>query len=204
MSKLLVACEFSGTVSDAFARRGWEAWSCYLLPSETPGKHIQGDVLEVLREPWDLVIAHPPCTYLANSGAKHLYLGMKKENGRNEERWAKMREGAEFFRQMFEANSKHIAVENPIMLGAAQEIIGMRQDQVVQPWQFGHGETKATCFYLKNLPLLRPTNIVEGRQGRMHLLPPSKDRWKLRSKTYSGIAEAMAAQWGSHVEESNR
>lgn len=143
------------------------------------------------------MIAHPPCTYLSNSSAGWLYLGKKKENGRDPERWANMAEGAAFFKMLWEQHHiPRICIENPIMLGHAKDIIGTKQSQVIQPWQHGHGETKATCLWLKNLPLLKPTNIVEGREQRLHYLPPSADRWKLRSKTYTGIAEAMAQQWG--------
>lgn len=195
--RVLVACEFSGTVRDAFAARGHDAWSCDLLPSETTGNHLQGSVMDLLAfdKDWDLVIAHPPCTYLSNSGAKHLYAGMKKENGRNEERWLLMERAADFFR-VFLALRCRVAVENPIMHGHAKALIGAQQSQTVQPWQFGHGETKATCLWLKGLPLLRPTNIVEGREQRVFRMAPSPDRWKLRSTTFSGIAAAMADQWG--------
>lgn len=180
--RVLVACEFSGTVRDAFARRGHDAWSCDLLDTERPGNHMVGDVREVLSDGWDLLIAHPPCTHLAVSGA----------------RWftAKLREQAEaleFVRTLLAAPVDHIALENPV------SIIGSRvrpADQIIHPWQFGHGETKATCLWLKNLPPLRPTAIVEGRSPRVHFEPPSADRWKNRSRTYPGIAEAMAAQWG--------
>jgi len=186
--RVLVACEFSGRVRDAFLARGHDAVSCDLLPTESPGPHIQGDVREILAEGWDLMIAHPPCTYLCNSGVSWLY--------RRPGRWEKMREAALFFRQLLEAPIPRICVENPIMHKYAVEIIGRRQDQVIQPWMFGHGETKATCLWLKNLPPLRPTNIVEGREQRLHRLPPSPDRWKERSRTYPGVARAMAEQWG--------
>lgn len=194
--RVLVACEFSGIVRDAFIASGHDAMSCDLLPTERLGPHYQGDVLDIIDDGWDLMVAHPPCTYLANSSAKHLYLGMKKENGRNEERWQKMREGAEFFKALLNANIPKIAVENPIMLGHAKEIVGCEQSQVIQPWQFGHPETKATCLWLKNLPPLNPTNIVEGREQRVHKMPPSDNRWKERSRTFSGVGKAMAEQWG--------
>lgn len=198
---VLVACEFSGTVRDAFARRGWEAWSCDLLPSDTPGQHIQGDAILAIRRPWDLVIAHPPCTYLANSGAKHLYRGMKKENGPCPERWNNMREGSAFFRLLWTAPCCHMAVENPIMLGCAKEAAGCGDPtQIIQPWMFGHGETKATCLWLRNLPPLKPTDIVDGREARVHKASPGPDRWKVRSKTLTGIAQAMADQWGAYIE----
>jgi hypothetical protein len=186
--RVLVACEFSGVVREAFRKQGHDAWSCDLLPTEIPGQHIQGDVRDILDDGWDMMIAHPPCTYLANSGVSWLY--------RKAGRWEKMREGAMFFKTILEADIPKICVENPIMHKYAVEIIRRRQDQVIQPWMFGHGETKATCLWLKNLPELEPTDMVDGREQRLHYLPPSKDRWKLRSITYQGIADAMAAQWG--------
>ena len=189
--RVLVACEFSGIVRDAFIDRGHDAWSCDLLPTESPGPHYQDNIFHVLTKTiydWDLMIAHPPCTYLTNSGVSWLY--------RKEGRWNKMREGALFFKHLLEADIPQICIENPIMHKYAVEIIGRRQDQVIQPWMFGHGETKATCLWLKNLPELKHTNIVEGREQRLHYLPPSKDRSKLRSITYPGIAKAMAEQWG--------
>ena len=176
---VLVACEYSGTVRDAFIARGHNAASCDLLPTESDGPHYEGDVLDILAWNWDLMIAHPPCTYLSNSGVRWLH----EQDGR----WDKMLEGAYFFKALFDADIPKVAVENPIMHKYAVEIIGRRQDQVIQPWQFGHGETKATCLWLKNLPKLEPTDIVEGREQRLHKLPPSKDRAKLRSLTYQGI-----------------
>ena len=186
--RVLIACEYSGKVRDAFLELGHDAISCDLLPTERPGPHYQGDVFDILEKGWDLMVAHPPCTYLCNSGVTWLH--------RQEGRWDKMKEGAEFFKRLLNAPIPYIAIENPIMHKYAVDIIGRRQDQVVQPWQFGHGETKATCFWLKNLPLLVPTDIVEGRVQRLHRLPPSKDRAKLRSETYQGIANAIAKQWG--------
>ena len=194
--RVLIACEFSGIVRDAFIERGHDAWSCDLLPTEQPGPHYQDNIFHVLTKTmydWDMMIAHPPCTYLANSGVSWLY--------RKEGRWEKMKQGALFFKQLLEADIPKICVENPIMHKHAVKIIGRRQDQVIQPWQFGHGEQKATCLWLKNLPLLEPTNIVEGREQRLHYLPPSKDRSKLRSITYPGIAKAMAEQWGKEREQ---
>lgn len=176
-----MACEYSGSVRDAFAGLGWDAWSCDLLPSEKPGQHYQGDVRDILREGWDIMVAHPPCTHLAVSGA----------------RWfaSKQREQAEaldFVRLLLDAPIPHIALENPVSIISSKI---RKPDQVIQPWQHGHGETKATCLWLKNLPRLTPSNIVEGREQRIWKLPPSADRWKERSRTFSGIAEAMAKQW---------
>lgn len=185
--KVLVACEFSGTVRDAFIKLGHDAISCDIIPTEAPGPHYQGDIRDILYDSWDLIVAHPPCTRLCNSGVMWL-------DRRN--LWADMREGAEFFKLFLNHPCEKIAIENPIMHKYAVEIIGRRQDQLIQPWQFGHGETKATCLWLKGLPKLTPTNVVEGRVQRLHLLPPSKDRAKLRSMTYQGIADAMAEQWG--------
>lgn len=191
--RVLVACEYSGRTREAFRKLGHDAWSCDLLPSEDDSEfHIQGDVFGVIEHnQWDLMVAHPPCTYLCNSGVSWLH--------RVEGRWEQMREGAKFFKALMDAPIERIAIENPIMHKYAVEIIGRRQDQIVQPWMFGHGETKATGFWLKNLPLLEPTNVVEGREQRLHRLPPSPDRWKERSRTYQGIADAMAQQWGKDV-----
>lgn len=199
--RVLVACEYSGVVRDAFSATGHEAISADLLPTDSPGPHFQGDVLELLKEPFDLVIAHPPCTYLSNSGVTHLHT--------NPERWTLMREGAEFFRQMFNFNSPRIAVENPVQHKYAIGIHGKgKATQYIQPWQFGHTEQKRTGLWLRNLPALVPTDVVydlamqlpKRERERLHYLGPSKDRWKLRSTTYKGIAEAMAEQWGSLVE----
>lgn len=187
LGRVLVACEYSGAVRDAFAKLGWDAWSCDLLPTEKPGQHYQGDVRNILREGWDILIAHPECTYLTNSGVRWLHTDAK--------RWLKLFEGAAFFREMLNAPVEHIAVENPIMHKYAAELVRQAPTQIIQPWQHGHGETKATCLWLKNLPRLTPTNIVEGREQRIWKLPPSADRWKERSRTFSGVAEAMANQW---------
>jgi hypothetical protein len=184
--RVLIACEFSGTVRDAFARRGHDAWSCDLLPSETPGNHIQGDVIPLLDGGWDFLIGHPPCTRLSNSGVRWL-------NERN--LWDDMREASEFFRTLLDAPIKRIAIENPIPHHYALEIIGRRYDQVIQPYYFGHGETKATCLWLKNLPPLMASYVFTERVARVHLEPPGPERWKNRSRTYRGIAEAMAEQW---------
>jgi len=180
--KVLVACEYSGTVRDAFIRAGHDAMSCDILPTDSRGPHYQGDVRDILGEGWDLMIAHPPCTHLAVSGA----------------RWFKHKaveqaEALDFVRLLMNAPVERIAIENPISIISSKI---RKPDQIIQPWQFGHGETKATCLWLKNLPKLTPTNIVEGRDNRIHRMPPSPDRWKLRSATYKGIAEAMAEQWG--------
>jgi hypothetical protein len=183
--KVLVACEYSGTVREAFKAKGHDAWSCDILPTEIPGQHIQGDVLSILDQGWDLMIAHPPCTYLCNSGVCWL--------AGNPVRQAAMRDASTFFKTLLAANIPKIAVENPIPHKYGEL---PPYTQIIQPWQFGHGETKATCLWLKGLPPLKPTRIVKGRAQKMHLLPPSPDRGKLRSKTYAGIARAMANQWG--------
>lgn len=180
--RVLVACEFSGTVRDAFAALGHDATSCDLLPSERPGQHHQGDVREILSDGWDLMVAHPPCTHLAVSGARWF-----SEKRREQE------EALDFVRLLMDAPIERIAVENPISVISSRI---RRPDQIVHPWQFGHPETKATCLWLKNLPKLVPTNVVEGREARVHRMPPGPDRWKGRSRTYPGIASAMAAQWG--------
>lgn len=194
--KVLVACEYSGTVRDAFIEKGHEAMSCDLLPTDSPGPHYQGDIFDIINDGWDLMIAHPPCTYLTNSGVTWLY--------KQEDRWKHLIDGAVFFRKLHESNIPKIAIENPIMHKYAKQIVGVDQSQVIQPWMFGHMEQKATCLWLNNLPLLVPTNDVKtemmklpkNERERLHYLPPSKDRWKLRSKTYDGIAKAMAEQWG--------
>lgn len=194
--RVLVACEYSGKVREAFRALGHDAWSCDLLPSDDNSPyHYTGDVFDIIDQGWDLMIAHPPCTYLTNAGVTWLY--------RKEGRWEQMREGAEFFKKLLEADIPKIAVENPIMHKYAVEIIGRRQNQVIQPWMFGHLEQKGTCLWLKGLPELKPTNNVKEemmkltpqQRQRLHYLPPSKDRWKLRSETFQGIADAMASQW---------
>lgn len=189
--RVLVACEFSGVVRDAFAARGHDAWSCDLLPSERPGQHIERDVLGVLGDGWDLMVAHPPCTFLANSGVRWLYGGKGREF--DIDRLCEMELAAEFFRKLLNAPIPRVAVENPIPHGHAKL---PRYTQTCQPWQFGHGETKRTCLWLRNLPPLVPTNIVDGRTQRVHRMPPGPDRWKERSRTFAGIARAMAEQWG--------
>ena len=179
--KVLVACEFSGIVREAFKAKGHDAWSCDLLPTEIPGQHIQGDVLDVLTWDWDLMIAHPPCTHLAVSGARWF---KDKPKEQKHALW--------FVEQLFNAPIFKIAIENPISIISSRI---RKPDQIIQPWQFGHGETKATCLWLKNLPKLTPTNIVEGRKNRVHHEPPGPERWKNRSRTMPGIADAMASQW---------
>jgi hypothetical protein len=181
--RVLVACEYSGTVRDAFRARGHDAMSCDLLPTDVPGPHYQGDVQEILRDGWDLMIAHPPCTHLAVSGARWFHLKLQEQA-----------DALDFVRLLMGSPIPRIAVENPVSIISSRI---RKPDQIIQPWQFGHGETKATCLWLKGLPKLKPTNIVDGREARIHRLPPSQDRWKIRSTTYSGIAAAMADQWGN-------
>ena len=181
--KILIACEYSGTVRDAFRALGHDAVSCDLLPTDRPGAHHQGSVLDILGDGWDLMIAHPPCTHLAVSGARHF--PAKRADGRQQA-------AIDFFMALANAPIPLIAIENPVCIMSG---IYRKPDQIIQPWQFGHGETKATCLWLKGLPKLQPTNIVEGREARIHRMPPSPDRWKLRSITFPGIAQAMAAQW---------
>lgn len=190
--KVLIACEFSGVVRDAFRARGHEAFSCDLLP-EAPRPvptiwHYQCDARDLLHKGWDLLIAHPPCTRLCNSGVRWLA---------ERNLWAELKDAAELFKAFLNANVPRIAVENPVMHKHAKALIGADFTQSIQPWQFGHGETKRTCLWLKNLPPLKPTNIVEGREARVHKVSPGPDRWKVRSVTYQGFADAMAEQWGS-------
>jgi hypothetical protein len=194
--KILVACEFSGIVRDAFITRGHDAVSCDILPSERPGPHIEGDIQDVDFSTFDLMIAHPPCTYLANSGVRWLYTGGGGWEF-DKDRWLQMEQAAGFFRFLWDAPVPRIAVENPIMHGYGTQIIGSGPTQIVQPWQFGHGEIKATAFWLRNLPPLIPTNIVDGRVPRVHHASPGPERWKERSRTLQGIADAMADQWGA-------
>lgn len=180
--KILIACEYSEKVRDAMRRRGHEAVSCDLLPTDAPGPHYQGDVFDIIDDGWDMMIAFPPCTHLAVSGARWFKQKRKEQ-----------KEALQFVRNLMNASIKHIAIENPVSIISSKI---KKPDQVIQPWMFGHGETKATCLWLKNLPLLKPTNIVDGREQRVWKLPPSEDRWKLRSQTFDGIAKAMAEQWG--------
>lgn len=180
--RVLVACEFSGVVRESFAVRGHEAWSCDFLPGERPGQHYQCDVREVIDAGWDLMVAHPPCTYLAVSGARW-WAGRQQEQA-----------GAlAFVRFLLDAPIPRICLENPV--GRISTAV-RKPDQIIQPWRFGHGETKATCLWLKGLPLLRATSIALQREHRIHRMPPSPDRWKNRSRTYTGVAVAMAEQWG--------
>jgi site-specific DNA-cytosine methylase len=189
--RVLVACEYSGAVRRAFRERGHDAWSCDLLPADDGSEHhYQDDVRNVLGRgkpwamlPWDLMIAHPPCTHLAVSGARWF-----------KEKQAEQAEALEFVRFLLDVPIKRIALENPVSIISSRI---RKPDQIIQPWQFGHGETKATCLWLKNLSKLVPTQIVEGREARVHKMAPSPDRWKKRSETYKGIAEAMANQWGT-------
>ncbi len=199
MRSVLVACEYSGTVRDEFEKLGWNAWSCDLLPTEKPGNHYQCDVFKAIeKQKWDLMIAHPPCTYLCNSGVRWLYKGETKD----ESRWRKMREGGRFFKKLLAVDIPHIAIENPIPHKYALDIIGRRYDCIVQPYEHGHPESKATCLWLKNLPVILPSNRVKPTRGSaMHKLPPSKDRWKIRSKTYEGIAKSLAKTFNEYIKE---
>lgn len=194
--KVLVACEYSGRVRDAFIRAGHNAVSCDLLPTDSEGPHYQGDVRNILNDGWDLMIAHPPCTYMTNSGVCWLH--------KNPARWAYLDEAAAFFNLLWQAPIPKIAIENPVMHKYAKERINnIQQTQTIQPYQFGHLEQKATCLWLKNLPKLTPTSdlraetmaLPSNQRQKLHYLPPSAERWKLRSTTYQGIADAMAAQW---------
>lgn len=208
--KVLVACEFSAIVREAFNRMGHEAWSCDLLPSEIPGRHFQGDALEMLTaDDWDLVIAHPPCTYLCNSGVRWLYGG--KGQTRDETRWRAMQDGARFFRSFFELyKGPALGVENPIMHSHGLAEVGSPAGvvkQTVQPWQHGHLETKATILWLRGLQPLHETanvkaamlKLPKSQTNKVHLASPGPDRWAMRSRTFPGIAEAMAQQWGGRV-----
>lgn len=180
--KVLIACEFSGVVRRAFRDRGHDAWSCDILPSEDSGEHYQCDVRGVLNDGWDLMIAHPPCTHLAVSGARWF-----------KDKQDEQAEALEFVRLLLDAPIGRIALENPVSIISSRI---RKPNQIIHPWQFGHGETKATCLWLKNLPPLLPTKIVDGREARIHKMPPSPYRAKERSRTYQGIADAMARQWG--------
>ena len=193
--KILIACEFSATVRDAFIAKGHDAISCDILATDKPGPHYQGDVFDIINDGFDLMIAHPPCTYLCNSGVCHLH--------KDVDRWFKMFDGAEFFNKLLNADIPKICVENPVMGPYAKKLIG-HQSQSVQPYEYGHLEQKRTCLWLKNLPRLKETNNVydemmklpKRERERLHYLSPGPDRAKLRSTTYQGIANAFADQWG--------
>ena len=176
-----MACEYSGRVRDAFLEKGHDAMSCDLLPTDVPGPHYQGDVMDIIGDGWDMMIAHPPCTHLAVSGARWF-----------RDKQTEQAEALEFVRALLGADIPQIALENPVSIISSRI---RKPDQVIQPWQFGHGETKATCLWLRGLPKLTPSNIVEGREQRVHRMPPGPDRWKERSRTFEGIAAAMADQW---------
>ena len=184
--RILIACEFSGKVRDAFIKKGHDAWSCDFESGEGVNlrKHMKGDVLNILNSGWDMMIAFPPCTHLAVSGAR--WFLDKRKDGRQQA-------AINFFGKLANAPIEKICIENPIGI---MSTIWRKPDEIIQPWMFGHGETKATCLWLKNLPILKATNIVDGREARIHKMPPSKDRGRLRSITYQGIADAMAEQWG--------
>jgi len=195
--KILIACEYSGTVRDAFIAKGHNAMSCDLLPTDAPGNHYQGDVKDILNDGWDMLIAHPPCTYMCNSGVSHLH--------KDPSRWIELFKAGKLFKQFLDADIPKIVIENPIMHKYGKQLIGgIKQSQVVPPWMFGHKEQKATCLWIKGLPILIETNNVKeemlllpaNQRQRMHYLPPSPDRWKIRSTTYGGLANAMADQWG--------
>ena len=183
--RVLVACEYSGRVREAFRALGHDAWSCDLLESEQPGPHLMGDVRDHLGNGWDLLIAHPPCTHLAVSGARHFHRKRLEQE-----------DALAFVADLMAAPVARIAIENPVSVISSRI---RKPEQIIQPWQYGHGETKTTCLWLKNLPKLTPTNIVSGREPKCHMLPPTADRWKIRSRTYHGIAAAMAEQWGGPV-----
>ena len=185
--RVLIACEYSGRVRDAFRRRGHDAMSCDLLPTEVDGPHYQGPVEDVLDDGWDLMVAHPPCTHLAVSGSRHF-----------EQKIADGTQAAalDFVRLLMDAPIDRWCIENPVSVISS----AIRPpDQIIQPWEYGHGEVKATCLWLKNLPRLLPTKHVEGREERVHRMPPGPDRWKERSRTFEGVAEAMGDQWGGRL-----
>jgi hypothetical protein len=180
--RVLVACEYSGRVRDAFIRHGHDAMSCDLLPTEVAGPHHEGPVEEVLDQGWDLMVAHPPCTHLAVSGSRHFHRKQREQA-----------EALDFVRLLMDAPIPRWCIENPVSVISS----AIRPpDQIIQPWEYGHGEVKTTCLWLRNLPRLMPTNCVDGREERVHLMPPGPDRWKERSRTYEGVAAAMGEQWG--------
>jgi hypothetical protein len=205
---VLGGCEMSAIVRDAFRQRGHNAWSCDLSPTlGNSATHIQGDIFGALHRPppgiasWDLFIGHPPCTFLCNSGNQHLYIGKSELLGRNEQRWSDMRVAAQFFSALYSVDVPRVCIENPIMHRYAAKIINIRASQLIHPWQFGHGETKATYLWLRNLPHLQPTYINEDREHHIHngtfKRIPGLTRSQMRSLTYRGIATAMADQWGA-------
>lgn len=198
MKKVLIACERSGILRNAFTKAGFDAYSIDLEDSDKPSsKHIKEDVLKYINKPWDLIIAHPPCQYLSNSGVWALH--------KDPSRWAKMKLGAMFFRRFLYANANHICVENPVMHSYAKDIIGFDQTQTIQPWQFGEDASKRTCLWLINLPKLVPTKIILKKRyanqtpSGQNKLGPGKNRAYERSKTYPGIARAMVSQWKKHI-----
>ena len=204
MLKALVACEYSGRVRDALIAKGWDAMSCDLLPTDKPGPHYQGDVRDILNDGFDLLIAHPECTYITNTAVCHLHAPDATEPSlKGLPRWAALDEAAEFFKTLLDCNIKYKAIENPIPHKYAVERIGRKYDQLIQPYQFGHKERKATCLWLDNLPKLTETNNVKAEmellpkreQQRLHYLSPGPNRWKERSRTFQGIADAFAEQW---------
>lgn len=205
--RVLVACEYSATVRVEFERMGHYAVSCDLLPTEVAGLHYQGDVRDILLDGWDLMIGHPECTYMTLAGVRWLFHPddtalpppQRRPHPKFPCRWQQMEDGAAFFRLLWEAPIPYIALENPVMHGYAVEAVGVRQTQSVQPWQFGQGETKRVCLWLRNLPPLHPTDVVEGREARVFLMPPGPDRAKERSRFFSGIGAAMADQWTAHI-----
>jgi len=181
--RVLVACEYSGRVRDAFRRHGHDAWSCDLLPTEVPGPHFMAPVEHVLDLGWDLMVAHPPCTHLAVSGSRHFHRKQRQQA-----------EALDFVRLLMAAPVPRWCIENPVSVISS----AIRPpDQIIQPWQYGHGEVKTTCLWLQNLPKLRPTQCVDGREARVHRMPPGPDRWKDRSRTFQGVADAMGIQWGA-------
>ncbi len=186
--KMLIACEYSGEIRDAFLAKGHDVTSCDLLPTERPGPHYQGDVRDIINDPWDMIIAHPDCRFICNSGVRWLT--------NNPDRWYSLRKACGFFCMFLYHKCPKIVIENPVPHKHAMKYIGLKYNQIIHPWQHGHGETKSTCLWIKGVPELKPTEIVEGREQRIWKMPPSKDRSKLRAKTFSGIATAMAEQWG--------
>ena len=184
--RVLVACEYSGRVRDAFRSHGHDAWSCDLLECEAdPQWHYQCPVEELLNDGWDLMVAHPPCTHLAVSGSRHFHRKRREQA-----------EALDFVRLLMSASISRWCIENPVSVISS----AIRPpDQIIQPWEHGHGETKATCLWLENLPKLVPSNCVDGREPKVHMMPPGPDRWKERSRTYLGVAAAMGEQWGNRV-----